>query len=104
MTSNQPLLNDSRGIPMAPAELASVRQRLISFIQDPLAGTSAEFKVGVHSLPYLADHAFQDMIVLPGSLCLEMAFCVHGNLLKQVAGTLRKATFQNPVILSEGDS
>ena len=104
MTSSQPLFNDSRDIPIEPAELAFVQQRLISFSKDPLAGTSAEFKVGVRSLPYLADHAFQDMIVLPGSLYVEMAFCVHGNLLKQAAGTLRDAIFQNPVILSEGDS
>src|SRR5437762_2880560 len=104
MTSNQPHLNDSRDIPMAPAELTFVQQRLISFSKNPLAGTSAEFQVGIRSLPYLADHAFQDMIVLPGSLYVEMALCVHGNLLKQTAGTLRNATFQNPVILSEGDS
>src|SRR6185503_20204100 len=104
MTSNQALFNDSRDVPMASSELAFVQQRLISFSKDPLAGTSAEFKVGLRSLPYLADHAFQDMIVLPGSLYVEMAFCIHANLLKQVVGTLRKATFQNPVILSAGDS
>jgi len=104
MTSTQPLFDGAQDIPMAPPELASVHQHLIRFSQDPLAGTSAEFKVGVDSLPYLADHAFQDLIVLPGSLYVEMAFCVHVSLLKQVAGTLRKATFQNPVILSEGDS
>jgi FkbH-like protein/FkbM family methyltransferase len=88
---------------MPSAEPAFVRECLSGFSKDASEGTIAEFKVGVRSLPYLADHGFQDVIVLPGSLYVEMALCVHLELLKHVTGTLRKATFQNPVILSDDD-
>jgi hypothetical protein len=37
---------------------------------------SGEFRVGVRSIPYLSDHGFQDMVVLPGSF-YEMALCVE---------------------------
>ena len=89
---------------MAPVESALVKEHLVSFTKDSADGTFAEFKVGIRSLPYLADHGFQDMIVLPGSLYVEMAACVHVDLLKQVAGSIRNATFHNSVILSEDES
>src|SRR2546429_3296705 len=104
MSNNQPLLNDSGKIPMAPVQPAFAQQQLAAFTKHPSEGTSAEFKVGRRSLPYLADYGFQDMIVLPGSLYVEMALFVHADLLKQVASVVRNAKFQNPVILSEDDS
>jgi FkbH-like protein/FkbM family methyltransferase len=103
MNGNDLLINDSRAVPMASAQPAFVQQCLIAFTKDAAEGTIAEFKLGVRSLPYLADHGFQDVIVLPGSLYVEMALCVHLELLKHVTGTVRKATFQNPVILSDDD-
>src|SRR6185369_1553635 len=103
ITINDSLINGSQAVPIASAEPASVQQCLIRFTKDAPEGTIAEFKLGVRSLPYLADHGFQDVIVLPGSLYVEMALCVHVELLKHLTGTLRKATFQNPVILSDDD-
>lgn len=43
------------------------------FTHQPLE-VSAEFRVGVRSVPYLADHGFQDMVVPPGSLHLFCTF------------------------------
>ncbi len=100
---DQPLLlGDSCIIPGLSAEVASVRQHLISFTKDT-AGILAEFKVGVRSLPYLADHGFQDMIVLPGSFYVELALCVHVDLLMQMAGTIKNVGFHNPVMLQNED-
>jgi len=103
MYDNRLLINNSRDVALASAKASVVKQCLIRFSRDPSEATFAEFKVGVSSLAYLADHGFQDVIVLPGSLYVEMALCVHVHLLKQAAALL-KATFQNPVILSEDDS
>jgi FkbH-like protein/FkbM family methyltransferase len=103
MSSNQPHF-DSSEIPKASTEPAFVKEKLITFTKDSPEGTFAEFAVGVRSLPYLADHGFQDMIVLPGSLYIEMASCVHFDLLKRGGATIRNARFQNSVILSEDET
>ena len=68
------------------------------------SGTGAEFQIGVRSVPYLADHGFQDMIVLPGSFYIEMALCVDRELFKRVPGVVRNVTFHNPIILSAEDT
>ena len=65
---------------------------------------SAEFRVGVHALPYLADHGFQDMVVLPGSFYVEMALCVDRELYRRDPGVVSNITFHNPVILSAEDT
>jgi len=98
---DQPLLDDSRAIPV-PIDTAFVRQHMINFNKD-VAGVSAEFKVGVRSLPYLADHGFHDLVVLPGSFYVELALCVHVDLLQQVAGLIRNVEFHHPVMLSNED-
>jgi hypothetical protein len=64
---------------------------------------SAKFKVGIRSLPFLADHGFQDMVVLPGSLFIQVASLLHEEILKKPTMTLRNIRFQNPVILSDED-
>src|SRR3979490_48340 len=65
---------------------------------------SAEFRIGVRSVPYLADHGFQDMIVLPGSFYIEMALSMDRERSKRVPGLLRNVTFHNPIILSPEDT
>lgn len=51
------------------------------------------FAIGVRGAPYLADHGFQDMVVLPGSLYVERA-------LREGARRVRNVRFLAPVILS----
>src|SRR5213594_2302604 len=65
---------------------------------------SAEFRFGLRSLPYLADHGFQDMVVLPGSSYIEMALRVDRELSKRVPGLIRNVTFHNPIVLSAEDT
>ena len=68
----------------------------------PRAG-SASFAVGISRYPYLADHGFQDMIVLPGALYVEMALCVHLECLHAPLGLVKHVVFLNPVILTEAE-
>src|SRR5688572_27424509 len=70
---------------------------------DRLLEASAEFKVGVRALPYLADHGFQDMIVLPGSFYIDTALQMERELPHRVPCFLRNAAFHNPIILSTED-
>jgi FkbH-like protein/FkbM family methyltransferase len=65
---------------------------------------SAEFRIGVRSIPYLADHGFQDMVVLPGSFYIEMALCVDRELSKRVPRVVRNVAFHNPIVLSAEDT
>jgi FkbH-like protein/FkbM family methyltransferase len=64
----------------------------------------AEFRIGVSSVPYLADHGFQDVVVLPGSFYIEMARCVDRELFQRFPGLVRNVTFHNPIILSPEDT
>ena len=48
-------------------------KHLVTLSTDRPLEASAEFRIGVRSVPYLADHGFQDMVVLPGSFYIEMA-------------------------------
>ena len=65
---------------------------------------SAEVKVGVRSLPYLADHGFQNVVVLPGSFYIQAALLIHQEIFRQPARKLRNIKFQNAVILFEEDT
>ena len=69
----------------------------------PLAA-SAEFKVGLCSVPYLADHGFHDMVVLPGAFYIELALNVDRELSRRAPGCVRNVTFENPVILAAADT
>ena len=60
-----------------------------------------EFEVGVRSMPYLADHGFHDMVVLPGSFHVETARFIHSELFQSAAATVRNVEFDNPVILGD---
>lgn len=74
-----------------------------NFSADQWGARSAEFKVGIHSVPYLTDHGFQDMLVLPGSFYIEMALVVYDEVFKRTSKILRNVRFQSPLILSEED-
>src|SRR3984893_3798180 len=78
--------------------------RLFTFVPDPSLEASAEFRIGLRPLPFLADHAFQDVVVLPGSFYIEMALSVHQELSKRAPGVVRNVTFHNPIILSPEDT
>ena len=79
-------------------------KHLVTFFADRPLEASAEFRIGVRSVPYLADHGFQDMVVLPGSFYIEMALCVDRELSKRGPGLVRNITFHNPIILSAEDT
>ncbi len=59
-----------------------------------------EFRAGPESLPYLADHGFHDMVVLPGSFVIELVRQVHRDLFHREAASVRGIEFDSPVILS----
>ena len=79
-------------------------KHLVTLSTDRPLDASAEFKIGVRSVPYLADHGFQDMVVLPGSFYIEMALRVDRELSKRGPGLVRNVTFHNPIILSAEDT
>src|ERR1700736_2326443 len=86
------------------AELAGDLKPLFTFVPDPSLEASVEFRISLRSLPFLSDHAFQDMVVLPGSFYIEMALSVLQELSNRVPGVVRNLTFQNPIILSREDT
>jgi FkbH-like protein/FkbM family methyltransferase len=63
-----------------------------------------ELKVGIGSSPYLADHGFQDMVVLPGSYCVEAVVSLHRQALQKSPAVLYSVSFELPVILSDRDT
>jgi len=68
------------------------------------SGTSVELRIGLHSFPYLADHGFQDMIVLPGSCFIEMALRLDPTLSNSAPPVIKNVSFSNPVILVAEDT
>jgi FkbH-like protein/FkbM family methyltransferase len=72
-------------------------------VKPPLAA-SAEFRIGVRAAPYLADHGFHDMVVLPGSFYIDAALRMDRERSKGVAGVVRNVSFHNPIILSAADT
>jgi FkbH-like protein/FkbM family methyltransferase len=79
-------------------------KHIVTFSPDRPLEATAEFRLGVRSVPYLADHGFQDMVVLPGSFYIEMARCVERELSKRIPRLVRNVAFHNPIILSEEDT
>lgn len=70
----------------------------------PDSGADAVFAVGVRSFPYLADHGFQDMVVLPGSFYIDLALSVHRGRFGHGSATVHNAIFQSPIVLSDDDT
>jgi len=85
-------------------EATLIMKHLVTFSTDRPLEASAQFRISVRSIPYLADHGFQDMVVLPGSFYVEMALSMERKLSKRVPSLLRDITFHNPVILSAEDT
>jgi FkbH-like protein/FkbM family methyltransferase len=77
---------------------------LLTFLPGPLLDACAEFRVSTRSLPFLADHAFQDVVVLPGSFYIDLALLVHEEVFKRAPVLVRNVSFQNPVFLSAEDT
>ncbi len=90
--------------PESTAEVASAMKCLFTFLPDPSLEASAEFRISLRSLPFLGDHAFQDLVVLPGSFYIEMALSVYQELSNHPPAVIRNLTFQNPVLLSPEDT
>src|SRR5690606_8819171 len=63
----------------------------------------AEIRLGLRSVPELADHGFHDMVVLPGSFFVDLALALD----ELVSGAAQRraldSVFHNPVILSGKD-
>ena len=64
----------------------------------PPGRVRAQFKIGVRSMPALADHVVQGSLVLPGSFCIDMARCIEHGRLGRAAGPLRNVAFHRPKI------
>ncbi len=64
-------------------------------------GGGETFHVGRASMPFLVDHGFQDLTVLPGSLYLELALRATGEARSFAAIKITGAEFHQPVILAE---
>jgi FkbH-like protein/FkbM family methyltransferase len=77
---------------------------LLNASKDRPLEASAEFKVGVRSMPYLADHGFQDMIVLPGAFYIASALRMEREHFDRIRNCVRNVAFHNPVILSAEDT
>src|SRR3954466_12745500 len=67
-------------------------------------GADTVVAVGVRSFPYLADHGFQDMVVLPGSFYIDLALSVHRARFGGGSVTVRHVEFQTPIILGTADT
>jgi FkbH-like protein/FkbM family methyltransferase len=79
----------------------SIMKSLVALTDDRPQEHVAEFRIDLRSLPHLADHGFQDMVVLPGSFYVEMALCIDRELCGRVVGLVRNVAFHNPIILSQ---
>ena len=63
-----------------------------------------EFVISIRTLPYLADHAFQGMIVLPGSAYIEMTLIIYSQFFNKTPGVIKDIYFDNIVLLSEKET
>jgi FkbH-like protein/FkbM family methyltransferase len=82
---------------------AFTTHKLVSYKAAGSQAGTATFTVGIGLFPYLADHGFQGMVVLPGAFFVEMALCVHRECLGAAMGAVKRVEFLNPVILPEGN-
>ncbi|MGH8689267.1 MAG: polyketide synthase dehydratase domain-containing protein, partial [Burkholderiales bacterium] len=64
----------------------------------------AEFRVGLSALPYLADHGFRDMLVLPGSFYLELARRAARDHLRLAPRALRNVSFDRPILVGADEA
>ena len=77
-----------------------VPRGFVSSQSSPLKTHTASCEVSQISYPYLADHGFQDMVVLPGSFYLRLALSIHSEWSHTTADSIRRIDFRNAIILS----
>src|SRR5947199_10376689 len=83
-------------------EAASIHS--VSFPTGRPLAASAEFRIGVRSVPYLADHGFQAMSVLPGSFYILLALVGYREHFNRGPGLVRNVTCQPAITLSAADT
>ena len=76
-----------------------VRSQRLPQVSTPRQIRTAEVKVSLGLLPYLADHAFQNLVVLPGSFCIDTALRLHRDL--NSPAILQNLEFRRPIILTD---
>jgi hypothetical protein len=69
-----------------------------------LRNASAKFKIGPRSVPNLKDHCFRGMVVLPGSLYINIALSLDRKISRRVPRMLHSVVFGSPVILATEDT
>jgi FkbH-like protein/FkbM family methyltransferase len=62
---------------------------------------STLFDVSSASYPYLTDHGFQDMVVLPGSFYIGLAARIQVESLHATIGRIKRAEFRNAILLDQ---
>ena len=62
-----------------------------------------EFRISTRSFPYLSDHGFHGMTVLPGAFHIALIRKIHREIFHRDAATLRHIEFEKPVILTDDD-
>ena len=75
-------------------------EHLVTLSTDPSASSAAELRIDIRSLPYLVDHGFQDMRVVPGSFYVDVALRMHRDRYRWSPRVVRNVTFHHPLILS----
>ena len=81
-----------------------MKQQLITDTKIILEQGKGEFAINLSDSLYLADHAFQGMIVLPGSAYIEMALVIYDRLFNKVPGIIDEINFENIIVLSEKET
>ncbi len=64
-------------------------------------GRTTTFLVGRGAMPFLADHGFQGLTVVPGALYLSWALQAEGDVSPASVMTITGAHFHHPVVLAE---
>ncbi len=78
--------------------------KFIDYSESSDVNVSGEIKIGLKSLPFLADHGFQDMIVLPGSFYIEMAADIYKDRFGLIPKLFTNIKFNSLIIISEEQS
>jgi FkbH-like protein/FkbM family methyltransferase len=79
-------------------------QKLFSYVAESRKRGTAFAAFGTRSFPYLADHGFHGMIVLPGTAFVDLALRIQAECLGAAGATVRRIEFFRPVVLGEKDT
>jgi hypothetical protein len=64
---------------------------------------SGEIRVNLTKLPFFSDHAFQNMIVLPGSAYAELAMVIYSNFQEKLPDIIKNINLGNLTLLTDED-